>query len=111
MLTGEHGVGVEKRNLMETMFNDNDLKQQRRVRCAFDPAQILDPGKVFPVLHRRAGPGRVHVHRHRFRAAAVLSCLDRRGLGGQFRPPAQNRRTFGRTTSHCRDRHPPQRRG
>jgi glycolate oxidase len=47
VLTGEHGVGVEKRDLMPVMFND-DLNQQQRVKCAFDPAQILDPGKVFP---------------------------------------------------------------
>ncbi len=68
VLTGEHGVGVEKRDLMETMFNEDDLKQQQRVKCAFDPAQILNPGKVFPVLHRCAELGRVHVHRgeHRF---------------------------------------------
>ena len=68
VLTGEHGVGVEKRDLMETMFNEDDLKQQRRVKCAFDPAQILNPGKVFPVLHRCAELGRVHVHKgqHRF---------------------------------------------
>ncbi|MFZ1428106.1 MAG: FAD-linked oxidase C-terminal domain-containing protein [Geminicoccaceae bacterium] len=68
VLTGEHGVGVEKRDLMETMFNEDDLKQQQRVKCAFDPAQILNPGKVFPVLHRCAELGRVHVHKgeHRF---------------------------------------------
>ena len=68
VLTGEHGVGVEKRDLMETMFNEDDLKQQQRVKCAFDPAQILNPGKVFPKLHRCAELGRVHVHKgeHRF---------------------------------------------
>ena len=68
VLTGEHGVGVEKRDLMGTMFNDDDLKQQQRVKCAFDPAQILNPGKMFPVLHRCAELGRVHVHQgeHRF---------------------------------------------
>ena len=63
VLTGEHGVGVEKRDLMETMFDEDDLKQQQRVKCAFDPAQILNPGKVFPVLHRCAELGRVHVHK------------------------------------------------
>ena len=63
VLTGEHGVGVEKRDLMGTMFTDDDLKQQQRLKCAFDPAQLLNPGKVFPVLHRCAELGRVHVHR------------------------------------------------
>ena len=63
VLTGEHGVGIEKRDLMETMFNEDDLKQQQRVKCAFDPGQILNPGKVFPKLHRCAELGRVHVHK------------------------------------------------
>ncbi len=63
VLTGEHGVGVEKRDLMHEMFSDIDLKQQQRVKCAFDPGQRLNPGKVFPVLHRCAELGRLHVHR------------------------------------------------
>ena len=63
VLTGEHGVGVEKRDLMPEMFNEDDLKQQQRLKCAFDPKQILNPGKVFPQLHRCAELGRMHVHR------------------------------------------------
>ncbi len=63
VLTGEHGVGVEKRDLMSTMFNDHDLKHQQRVKCAFDPKGLLNPGKVFPVLHRCAELGRMHVHK------------------------------------------------
>ena len=62
VLTGEHGVGVEKRDLMRTMFTEDDLKQQQRVKCAFDPDSLLNPGKVFPTLHRCAELGRVHVH-------------------------------------------------
>jgi glycolate oxidase len=62
VLTGEHGVGVEKRDLMGEMFNEVDLKQQQRVKCAFDPQQLLNPGKVFPELHRCAELGRLHVH-------------------------------------------------
>jgi glycolate oxidase len=62
VLTGEHGVGVEKRDLMPVMFNEDDLDQQQRVKCAFDPTQILNPGKVFPHLHRCAELGRLHVH-------------------------------------------------
>jgi len=50
VLTGEHGVGVEKRDLMPVMFSETDLDQQERVKCAFDPAAILNPGKVFPQL-------------------------------------------------------------
>ena len=63
VLTGEHGVGVEKRDLMGVMFTEDDLKQQQRVKCAFDPGGFLNPGKVYPVLHRCAELGRVHVHR------------------------------------------------
>ncbi|MEE2689618.1 MAG: FAD-linked oxidase C-terminal domain-containing protein [Pseudomonadota bacterium] len=62
VLTGEHGVGVEKRDLMSTMFNEDDLKQQQRLKCAFDPESLLNPGKVFPTLHRCAELGRVHIH-------------------------------------------------
>jgi len=61
VLTGEHGVGVEKRDLMPTMFTDDDLKHQIRLKCAFDPKQLLNPGKVFPVLHRCAELGRMHI--------------------------------------------------
>ena len=63
VLTGEHGVGIEKRDLMPEMFSEADLKQQQRVKCAFDPKQLLNPGKVFPVLHRCAELGRMHVHK------------------------------------------------
>ncbi|MEX1109219.1 MAG: FAD-linked oxidase C-terminal domain-containing protein, partial [Dongiaceae bacterium] len=63
VLTGEHGVGVEKRDLMGTMFDETDLNQQQRVKCAFDAEGLLNPGKMFPVLHRCAELGRLHVHR------------------------------------------------
>ena len=62
VLTGEHGVGIEKRDLMPVMFSETDLNQQQRVKCAFDPASLMNPGKVFPQLHRCAELGRVHVH-------------------------------------------------
>lgn len=63
VLTGEHGVGVEKRDLMPAMFSETDLAHQQRIKCAFDPDLRLNPGKVFPQLHRCAELGRVHVHR------------------------------------------------
>jgi glycolate oxidase len=63
VLTGEHGVGVEKRDLMGEMFTDIDLKHQQRVKCAFDEKNLLNPGKVFPTLHRCAELGRMHVHK------------------------------------------------
>lgn len=62
VLTGEHGVGVEKRDLMGEMFTETDLAHQQLLKCAFDPSGRLNPGKVFPTLHRCAELGRVHVH-------------------------------------------------
>ncbi len=62
VLTGEHGVGVEKRDLMPVMFSEIDLDQQQRLKCAFDSKGLLNPGKVFPQLHRCAELGRLHVH-------------------------------------------------
>ena len=67
VLTGEHGVGVEKRDLMGTMFTEDDLSQQQRVKCVFDPHSLLNPGKVFPELHRCAELGRVHIKRGEMR--------------------------------------------
>ena len=62
VLTGEHGIGVEKRDLMGVMFDEGDLNQQMRVKCAFDPEGRLNPGKVFPTLSRCAELGHMHVH-------------------------------------------------
>jgi len=62
VLTGEHGVGVEKRDLMPVMFSEIDLNAQQRLKCAFDDKSLLNPGKVFPTLHRCAELGRMHVH-------------------------------------------------
>jgi len=48
-LTGEHGVGIEKRDLMNVQFNAADLEAQMRVKDVFDPAWLLNPAKVFPL--------------------------------------------------------------
>ena len=61
VLTGEHGVGVEKRDLMGVMFTEDDMNHQQRVKCAFDAEGLLNPGKVYPILRRCAELGRVHV--------------------------------------------------
>jgi glycolate oxidase len=61
VLTGEHGVGIEKRDLMPVMFSPIDLDHQQRLKCAFDDKGLLNPGKVFPTLHRCAELGRMHV--------------------------------------------------
>jgi glycolate oxidase len=48
-LSGEHGVGIEKRDLMAAQFSDSELARQRAIKSAFDPAWLLNPGKVFPL--------------------------------------------------------------
>ena len=47
-ITGEHGVGEEKKRMMSQMFSEPDLDTMQRVRCAFDPLQLSNPTKVFP---------------------------------------------------------------
>jgi glycolate oxidase len=63
VLTGEHGVGIEKRDLMGVMFTEDDMNHQQRLKCAFDPAHLLNPGKVYPTLHRCSELGRMFVHK------------------------------------------------
>jgi glycolate oxidase len=58
-LTGEHGVGIEKRELMSTQFNEVDLAQQMRIKSVFDPQWLLNPGKVFPLQAQEAFSARV----------------------------------------------------
>jgi glycolate oxidase len=63
VLTGEHGVGIEKRELMTYQFGDNDLDAMQRVKCSFDAEALLNPGKMFPVLRRCAELGKMHIQR------------------------------------------------
>ena len=62
VLTGEHGVGIEKRELMCEMFNDNDIQQQIKIKKSLDEKNLLNPGKVYPILRKCAEEGRIHVH-------------------------------------------------
>ena len=48
MLSGEHGIGLEKRDFMRLQFSDDDLTAQARLRCAFDPDRRSNPDKVLP---------------------------------------------------------------
>jgi glycolate oxidase len=62
-ITGEHGVGADKKNYMPRMFNDADLDAMQRVRDAFDPARLCNPGKVLPtprLCGEVPGPYRQH---------------------------------------------------
>jgi glycolate oxidase len=62
-VTGEHGVGVEKLNSMCVQFSPAERAQMMAVKSAFDPAGLLNPGKVIPSLQRCAEYGKMHVHR------------------------------------------------
>ncbi|HET6240149.1 MAG TPA: FAD-linked oxidase C-terminal domain-containing protein [Acetobacteraceae bacterium] len=55
-LTGEHGVGIEKRDLMGVQFSEIELDQMRRIKSAFDPDWLLNPAKVFPLRDLPALP-------------------------------------------------------
>lgn len=61
VLTGEHGVGIEKRDLMGDMFTQTELDQQMRIKCAFDAQGLFNPGKVFPTLSVCIEQGHLHV--------------------------------------------------
>ncbi len=56
-------MGIEKRELMCEMFNNNDIQQQITLKKALDSSSLLNPGKVYPILRKCAEEGRVHVHR------------------------------------------------
>ncbi|MGE5866225.1 MAG: FAD-linked oxidase C-terminal domain-containing protein [Rhizobacter sp.] len=62
-VTGEHGVGVEKLSSMCVQFSPAELERMRDLKAAFDPAGILNPGKVLPSLVRCAENGKMHVRR------------------------------------------------
>ena len=61
-VTGEHGVGVEKLDQMCVQFTPAELEIFHAIKNAFDPAQLLNPGKAVPTLHRCAELGAMHVH-------------------------------------------------
>ena len=69
-ITGEHGVGVDKKRYMPTMFSDGDLGAFQRLRCAFDPRQLANPGKVMPTP-RLCGEVPGPYRRHPLEAAGV----------------------------------------
>jgi glycolate oxidase len=62
-VTGEHGVGVEKLSSMCVQFAPAEREQMLALKRAFDPKELLNPGKVIPTLHRCAEYGKMHVRR------------------------------------------------
>ena len=69
-ITGEHGVGVDKKRYMPELFDEPDLAAFQRLRCAFDPAQLANPGKVMPTP-RLCGEVPGPYRRHPLEAAGV----------------------------------------
>ncbi len=69
-ITGEHGVGLEKRDYLPTMFNPEEMECLRRIRAAFDPHGISNPGKMFPST---TAPALQHPGIHPLEAAGLLS--------------------------------------
>ncbi|MEE8396644.1 MAG: FAD-linked oxidase C-terminal domain-containing protein [bacterium] len=61
VLTGEHGVGVEKRDLLPYQYSEKDLDAMQRVKCSFDSQALFNPGKVFPQLRGCAELGKLHI--------------------------------------------------
>ena len=62
-LTGEHGIGLDKKKYMPKMFTDEDMDTMQLLRCAFDPHHIANPGKIFPtprLCGERPGPFKMH---------------------------------------------------
>jgi len=51
-LTGEHGIGMEKKDLMPLIFTQEDVGQMLKIKDAFDPAGLSNPGKMFPTAGR-----------------------------------------------------------
>ena len=69
-ITGEHGVGVEKRDYLAEMFNRDEMDCLRRIRAAFDPLGISNPGKMFPTT---GAPALHHHGLHPLEKAGILS--------------------------------------
>ena len=109
VLTGEHGVGVEKRDLMDTMFNEIDLNQQQRLKCAFDggPAQsrqsvsaalplrrarpdarACGQGRAFPICRASEASAVLRLTVGRARIADAVAWADRRGGRWRSSPAA-----------------------
>jgi glycolate oxidase len=69
-ITGEHGVGVEKRDYLPDMFSAEEIDAMQRIRAAFDPCGIANPGKMFP---GKEAPALTHHGLHPLEKAGVIS--------------------------------------
>jgi glycolate oxidase len=75
-VTGEHGIGLEKRENIRYVFSDDDLMVMERIRRVFDPHQLMNPGKVFPTDHSSAAVPAAGALAARPRAAAPAGGED-----------------------------------
>ena len=69
-ITGEHGVGMEKRDYLPGMFSPYDIEVMKRVRTAFDPDKVANPGKMFP---GREAPSLSQSGLHPLEEAGIIS--------------------------------------
>jgi glycolate oxidase len=74
-ITGEHGVGYDKKQFMPLMFSEEDLDTMHLIRCAFDPKGLCNPGKLFPTPRSCVESGRTSYKEHP---------IEKSGLGERF---------------------------
>jgi glycolate oxidase len=79
-ITGEHGVGLEKRDFMPLMYTQDDLDAMMKVKCAFNPDQLLNPGKIFPTSKSCVEVGRGKRDRLRYEPHRI----EKEGLAQLF---------------------------
>jgi glycolate oxidase len=80
-ITGEHGVGFEKRDFMSLMYSPADLEAMLRLKQAWNPAGLCNPGKIFPVAKSCVEVGRVGPARA---SGAAPHRIERKGLGERY---------------------------
>jgi glycolate oxidase len=69
-LTGEHGLGVEKRDYLPDMISRPEIDFMKRIRLAFDPSEIANPGKMFPGAE---APSLIHHGLHQLEKSGVIN--------------------------------------
>src|SRR5262249_5236720 len=126
VLTGEHGVGMEKNELMPLLFSDADFDLMRRVHDAFNPDSSLNPGKIFPITKAAAkfasaNPASARPHKHEYNSRPArspgsvawprpsgsvgkrITCICHCGACAVRGAEAAGRRRSGRNGALCRD--------
>jgi glycolate oxidase len=79
-ITGEHGVGLEKQDFMSLMYTEDDLEAMMKIKCVFNPDQILNPGKIFPTSKSCVEVGQHKRDRIRYEPHRI----EREGLAQRF---------------------------